>query len=176
MRKQVLARNGKLYYLDHPKPIISPYVMMPDQIRTHLRELTTNPSYGWAVPGGRAGLERALGMRPRTLRSKLTVGWIWPGEQRRLTGRIRAILDGYIVPRRVSPRTIEGIYVDPPEPPAVTPAPRTIVMHATLAGPSSPVRLSTCPPPAPPPLLPSFKTAFTNAPYWDPWKRRDRRP
>ena len=35
MRKQVLARNGKLYYLDHPKPIISPYVMMPDQIRTH---------------------------------------------------------------------------------------------------------------------------------------------
>ena len=162
---KALGSNGKLYTRDHPHEIISPHVMGFDEIREHLRELTTNPEYGWNV----AGLERALGMNRGTLRDKLRAAWIWPKEQVRLTARIRDILDGRVVPRRLG-RQIEGVVVDPPQPPRISLKPRVLNMHASV-GPRGP-QVLRAPPPKPSMQLPSFKDVFKNAPYWDPEAKR----
>jgi hypothetical protein len=157
---KVLGSNGKYYTRDHPKEIISPHVMRFEEIRYWLRELSTNPAYGW-VPKGKNGLERALGMGKNTIRKKLTIMWIWPKEQVRLTARIRDILDGRVVPRRFSGSRVDGVYVDPPQPPVVNRA-RTVSI-AVEVGP-----LRMLPKDHKRPMkLPEFRDAFKNVVTWD---------
>jgi hypothetical protein len=156
--------NGKFYTRDHPREIISPHVMRFEEIRFWLQELSTNPAYGW-TPGGVAGLVRALGMTPGSLKRKLTVGWIWPKEQVRLTARIKEILDGYIVAKRSGQR-VEGAYVDPPVPPNVGKKPRSIAIRIVPGKGVSFLAQDM----RPPLRLPSFKNAFAEAIEWNPDK------
>jgi hypothetical protein len=163
---KVRARNGRMYMRDHPHEVISPYVMRFEEIRTHLKELSTNPDYGWTGYGGRAGLERALGMAPRTLKDKLDHAWIWPGpEQQRLTHRIRDILEGRIVPRRFAANRVEGVLADPPQPPKLSEKPRVLNFHVTI-GPHGP-HLHRVPGPKPTFTMPNFKEAFKDAIDWN---------
>jgi hypothetical protein len=162
--EKVDGGNGKLYTRDHPHEIISPYVMTFEEIRGWLRELSTNPEYGW-TPGGVAGLVRALGMTPGSLKRKLTVGWIWPKEQVRLTARINDVLQGHIVPRRITKVRVEGVVIDPPRPPQVMPI-RRLQFRAT------PGRLNLTPHVRRQPMgLPSFHRAFAEAIEWNPDKK-----
>ncbi len=155
--------NGKLYTRDNPHEIINPRVMRFEEIRGWLKELSTNPEYGW-TPGGVAALVRSLGMPPHSLHRKLSTGWIWPKEQVRLTARIREILDGYIVPTRYPNSTrVDGVYHDPPIPPVVTPKPKTIsfgIRDGKVSFNPTDMR--------PPPKLPNFRRAFEVATYWNP--------
>jgi hypothetical protein len=161
MSEKVNGGNGKWYTKNHPHEIISPYVMRFEEIRGWLKELSTNPEYGW-TPGGVSGLMRALGMTPGSLKRKLTVGWIWPKEQVRLTARIKEILDGHIVPKRFGQR-VEGAYVDPPVPPNVAEKPRSIAIRI-VPGKGVSFRAQDC---RPPPRLPSFARAFSEAIEWN---------
>jgi hypothetical protein len=104
---KIQGKDGNWYTRDHPHEIINPKVMRFEEIRGWLKELSTNPAYGW-TDGGRRGLERALGMAPKTLPDKLRWSWIWPKEQVRLTARINDILQGYIVPKKFGKRTEGG--------------------------------------------------------------------
>lgn len=168
MSEKVIGSNGKTYTRDHPHEIISPHVMTFQEIRFWMKELSTNAAYGWANKGV-AGLARALGMgEGATLQSKLTVRWIWPKEQVRLTARIREILAGHLVPRKFGKRT-EGVYVNPPQPPAVTP-PRMIRLTAT------PGKLELrAQDNRPPPKMPAFHRAFAEAIRWDPDAKKGRK-
>jgi hypothetical protein len=164
MSEKVDGGYGKWYTKNHPHEIISPYVMRFEEIRGWLKELSTNPEYGW-TPGGVSGLMRALGMTPGSLKRKLTVGWIWPKEQVRLTARINDILQGYIVPTRITKVRVEGVITDPPRPPQVA-APRRLHFTATAG------KLNLTPHAhRPPPRLPSFARAFSEAIEWNPDKK-----
>lgn len=162
--KVIEPRSGRLVTRNHPHEIISPHVMRFEDIRYWLRELSTNPAYGW-YPGGVAGLVRALGMSSHgTLKEKLVWRWIWPREQVRLSARIREILDGYIVPVRgkgaMRPR-VDGVFVDPPRPPNVK-RQKVLKFHATVGGGfthSTQGRGESRP-------LPSFSRAFAEAMPW----------
>lgn len=157
--------NGKFYTRDHPHEIISPYVMTFETIRFWIKELSTNPEYGWK-PGGGHALERSLGMTKGSTKRLLTVGWIWPRQQVRLTARIREILDGYIVPRRLGLRT-EGVYTNPPQPPVTTVKSRAIKMQAL---PTIGLRF-VAQDHGPPLRLPNFQRAFSEAIEWSPDKK-----
>jgi hypothetical protein len=161
------GKDGKFYTRDHPHEIINPKVMTFETIRFWLKELSTNPDYGW-TDRGRRGLERALGMAPKTLPDKLVWSWIWPKEQVRLTARINDILQGYIVPKKFGKCT-EGVLTDPPVPPVTTPKPRVLHMQVSVAGIKFLAHDQR-----PPPKLPSFKDVFKNVQSWDPDKRRQR--
>lgn len=154
---------GKWYTRNHPKEIISPHVMTFDEIRFWIKELSTNPAYGWAK-GGVAGLSRAMGYSvPSSMTDKLTTRWIWPKEQVRLTARVGEILEGYIVPTRFGQR-VDGVYTDPPVPPVVN-YPRSIRCQANIAG------LKFLAHDMRPAMkLPSFKNAFAEAIEWNPDK------
>lgn len=163
---KVQAPNGRFYTRDHPHEIINHRVMRYDEIRSWLKELSTNPEYGWTRYGGRAALERALGVSPGAIRRVLSTHWIWPKQQVKFTARIKDIIEGRIVPRVVptSPHEFDGVYVDPPEPPKLS-KPKTIKMHA-LPGQG----LKFGPNPKPKITLPAFKEIFENVPFWDPEK------
>jgi hypothetical protein len=166
--EKVDGGNGKLYTRDHPHEIISPHVMRFAEIREWLRILSTDPAYGW-YPGGRSGLQRALGMTPTGIERKLSTGWIWPKEQVRITARIRDVLSGYIVPTRFGNR-VEGVITDPPRPPIVGNAPKFIHLSAKPGA----VRLKAHDAPAAF-KLPSFSRAFSEAIVWDPDSKKARR-
>jgi hypothetical protein len=161
---KVQAKNGRWYTRDHPKEIIKDGVMTFEEIRHWLKELSTNPDYGWTKRGV-AGLERALGMLKSSLDDKLDHAWIWPREQVRLTMRINSIREGYIVPRRFPGRgggKTEGVWTDPPKPP-------TVKESRVLRGTATPGGVRFAPPPKLP-GLPSFATVFQNISTWDPTK------
>lgn len=158
--------TGEWVTRNHPHEILSPHVMRFEEIRYWLKELSQNKAYGWK-PGGKAGLCRALGINtPASLDEKLVWRWIWPREQVRLSARIREILDGYIVPTRgtgVRRSRVDGVYTDPPRPPAVKP-PRVISIRATPGG-----GIAFLPPGHKPrPRMPSFSRAFAEAVPWFP--------
>jgi hypothetical protein len=160
---KVQAKNGRWYTRDHPHEIISAHVMRFEVIRAWLKEFSTNEEYGW-YPGGLSGLERALGMSKASLINKLSIGWIWPREQVRLTARINDVLQGYIVPKRFGTR-VDGVWTDPPLPPVVLSKPREIkfqVKNGALSFLAQDM--------SPPPKLPQFKDAFRNVSFWDPEK------
>lgn len=162
--------NGKFYTRDHPKEIISEHVMRFEEIRGWFRELSTNPDYGWTSFGGRAGLSRALGMGPGSLSRRLSAGWIWPREQVKFTHRIRAIVEGNVVPVKRG-RQVHGVYVHPPQPPQLTR--REIKLRAILPQHLNGGRVKLVSHPlAPPPQIPDFKNAFKHVPLWDPDKKR----
>lgn len=165
MSLKVDGGNGKLYTRDHPHEIISPHVMRFDEIRFWIKELSTNPAYGWK-PGGGLALERSLGMTAHSTKRILTTGWIWPKTQVRLTARIREILDGYIVPTRFAGNRVDGVYKDPPEPRVIPEQPRTLKIQAGING----LRF-LAQDHRPPPRLPSFKRAFSEAIEWNPDKK-----
>jgi hypothetical protein len=152
--------NGKMYTRDHPHEIISPYVMRFEEIRDTIRMLLQNPETGWC----RAGLERALGLNKTRITRLLTVGWIWPKEQVRLTHRLREILEGRIVPQLVG-RKQEGVYVDPSRPVVIPKRidPRIVRGHVTLNGLTLHPRVESRPPP-----LPEFRSIFRDVPEWEP--------
>lgn len=167
MSEKVLnTRTGELVTLNHPHEIISPHVMTFTEIRGWLKELSTNPAYGW-MPGGGSGLARALGIGSyTTLKEKLVWRWIWPREQVRLSARIREILDGYIVPVRgqgANKLRVDAVYTDPPKPPGVV-QPKVLKLCAVPGGglkrqhPGSRRR----------PSMPSFSRAFAEAIPWFP--------
>jgi hypothetical protein len=157
---KVRGSNGKMYTRDHPHEIHSPHIMRFEEIRGWLRELSTNPAYGWTAYGGKAALERALGMGQGVLRHKLTLAWIWPKEQVRLTARIRDILDGRVVPKRMSAQRMEGVYVDPPQPPQV-PRPREVTIAVQVG------KVKFLPKDHKAPMrLPDFKNAFQDVSFW----------
>lgn len=159
--------NGKFFTRDHPHEIISPHVMTFEVIRFWLRELSTNPEYGWHG-GGVLGLERSLGMTPQSMRRKLTVGWIWPKEQVRLTARINDILNGYIVPKRFGNR-VDGVWTDPPMPPVASAKPRVLNLKVGVRG-FVVVTAQTKKPLA----MPEFRDAFRNVSFWDPDSKKSR--
>ena len=161
---KVQAQNGKFYTRDHPHEIISPKVMRFEEIRSWLKELSTNPEYGWTEYGGRAALERALGTSPGAIRRVLATHWIWPRQQVKFTARIRDIIEGRIVPRRLgqSRHEFDGVYVDPPQPPKVN-KPRTLKMHAL---PGEGLKFGANP--RPHVILPAFKEIFEHVPFWNP--------
>jgi hypothetical protein len=166
MSQKVLDSTGRLVTRDHPHEIISPHVMRFEEIRWWLKELSTNPAYGWTDGGGK-GLVRALGATggKSWIRGKLSTYWIWPREQVRLTARINDILQGYIVPRRFPGHRVEGVITNPPRPPQAVPVRR---LHFTAL----PGRLQlTAHDSKPPPKLPSFARAFSEAIEWDPDKK-----
>jgi hypothetical protein len=153
--------NGKWYTRDHPHEIHSPHIMRFEEIRDWMREFLSNPAYGWTEYGGIAALERSLGMNKNSLKKKLTTAWIWPKEQVRLTSRIRDILDGRIVPRRISKNRMEGVYVDPPQPPNV-PRKRSVKIAVQVG------KLTMLPQDHRAPMrLPDFKKAFQDVPWWE---------
>jgi hypothetical protein len=158
---KVLGSNGKYYTRDHPHEIISPHVMTFETIRFWMRELTSNPEYGWT----KAGLERTLGIPAATLKQRLTVKWIWPKEQVRFTARLNEILEGRIVPRLVGARQRqEGVYVDPPQPPKVS-ATKELKFTTRIKGLPFADR---------PGALPQFGQAFRGVAMWDPDKKKAR--
>jgi hypothetical protein len=167
-------KTGKWYSRNHPHEIISPHVMRFAEIRHWLKELSTNPEYGW-LPHGLYGLARALGWTDKnSIREKIEWRWIWPKEQIRLTARIREILDGHIVPtypkrigRAGRPRC-DGVYTDPPRPPVVH-VPRVLKLQASLSGriTSAPGSLVAAP------RLPNFSKVFERIRTWDPDSTRD---
>lgn len=169
MSEKIDGGNGRLYTKDHPHEIISPHIMRFKEIREWLTVLTNEPAYGW-TDGGVAGLSRALGFStPSSMIRKLTTAWIWPKEQVRISARIRQVLDGYIVPQRFGLR-VDGVYTDPPRPPAVGNRPKCVTIRA------APGRLQYAPPHASPPMkLPSFARAFSEAIVWDPDAKKRRR-
>jgi hypothetical protein len=153
--------NGTIITRDHPHEIIAPGILRFDEIRWWIRELMTNPDYGWSDKGV-SGLGRAMGYAEKwSLPSKLRGRWIWPREQIRLTARIREIREGYIVPRRFGQRT-EGVWADPPQPPVLRAArPLNVRLHATIGG------LKMVPTDRKPgPSLPQFGEAFKNVREW----------
>jgi hypothetical protein len=161
---RIPGKDGKMYTRDHPHEIVSPYVMTFETIRFWMRELYTNPEYGWA-PGGRAGLERALGMGAATMKDKLRWSWIWPKEQVRLTARINDILEGRIVPTKFKGGKTEGVWTDPPTPPIVKSVPRkplvlrAVLGQSILSAPPAPVYRSQ--------QMPQFSEAFKNVQFWN---------
>ncbi len=160
---------GKFYTRDHPHEIISPRVMRFAEIREWLKELSTNPEWGWTEFGGKAALNRSLGLPSGGIRDKLRTAWIWPKEQFRLTARINDIREGYIVPTRVGKCRFEGVYHDPPIPPVVKDKPKVLRMQASIGG------LSFVPTDMrPPPKLPNFRRAFEEAIYWNPNEKKPR--
>jgi hypothetical protein len=146
--------------------------MRYDEIREWLRVLSTDTRYGWA-PKGVRGLERALGMMKQGITWKLEDHrWIWPSEQYRLTARINDILEGHIIPKLVrnahtGRNTIEGVYVDPPQPPPV-PKPRMLCLYA------APGKISFQPTAPAAPRMPAFREAFEKIAIWNPFN--DKRP
>ncbi len=170
MSEKVLS-YGKYYTRDHPHEIINPRVMRFEEIRWWLKELSTNPEWGWC-PGGVAGLERSLGMGKCKLKSKLKTSWIWPREQFRFTARINDIREGYIVPTRFKGGKVEGVYHDPPIPPVVKDKPKSINFSINASGRltvNAPTHVHT-----PPPKMPDFKRAFEEAIYWNPDEKKAR--
>jgi len=164
-----ILRGGKYFTKDHPHEIINPRVMRFEEIRWWIKELSTNPEWGW-VPGGFAGLSRALGYSDaNSVRRKLTTAWIWPKEQYRLTARINDIREGFIVPTRLKGGRVEGVYHDPPIPPVVKDKPKSINFEIDVKG-----RLKVLPIShvhTPPPKMPNFRRAFEEAIYWNPDKK-----
>ena len=158
---RVQGSNGKWYTRDHPHEIISPHIMRFEEIRWWLKELSTNPEYGWTEKGGVGGLERALGMGVGIIRHKLRVAWIWPKEQVRLTSRIRDVIEGRVVPRKIG-RKWEGVCVDPPQPPQVSDKPKSVKIAVQIGS------LKMLPQDHRPPMrLPDFKDACRTAPTWN---------
>ena len=145
--------NGKFYTRDHPHEIISPHIMRFDEIRFWMVELPAH--HGWA----KVALERALGMTKGSLKRRLTVGWIWPREQKRFTARLREIMDGHLVMRRIDGK-LQPVYVEAPVPLELR-QPAGLTLYASIRG------LSFQAPP-PRPKLPDAKNAFKNVATWNP--------
>lgn len=168
---KVTDHRGKSKTRDHPHEIVSPHIMRFDEIRHWLKELKTNPAYGW-FPGGRHGLERALGMHVDSLNAKLDTGWIYPREQVRLTHRIRDILEGRIVPRKFGKYgRVEGVVVDTPVPPVPPEKQLRLIKLKVQVG-----RVNFLPQDwRPPQGIPQVREAFKNVTFWDPDAKRARR-
>ncbi len=169
MSEKVLS-YGKYFTRDHPHEIINPRVMRFEEIRWWLKELSTNPEWGWYPQGG-AALARSLGMSHglSSIKRILTTGWIWPKMQVRLTARINDIREGYIVPTRFKGGKVEGVYHEPPIPPVVKEPTKTLRLNVGIGGFSF---LPTTH--AAPPKMPDFKRAFAEAIYWNPDEKKAR--
>jgi len=162
---KVLGSNGRWYDQDHPREIISPYILRYAEIRYWVREFRDNPAYGWCERGGKMALERSLGLSKDTLKNMLKAGWIWPSQQKGLTSRIRDILDGRIVPRRFGAARMEGVISDPPEPPQIV-RPRTVKIAVQLG----PLKL-LAQDDRRPMRMPDLRDVFKNVRMFDPDKK-----
>lgn len=77
--------------------------MSQAEILYWFRELGTNPEHGWA--GHWAALGRAVGFDKNpseSIKAKVYYGsWIYPGEQIRFSRRLRTVLSGEVVCRKL---------------------------------------------------------------------------
>lgn len=99
----------KMFTADHPRNRSPPGVMSCDEIRWWVKELRTNPEYGWHHSP--AQLAKALGfydVNPASsLKSKIREknrAWIYPGEQIRMSRQLHLIIAGELVLRPVGRR------------------------------------------------------------------------
>lgn len=138
----------------------NPEILSCQEIQYWIRELSSNPSWGWAQ--NKTNLGRALGFAKfskASMLSKLRKSWIYPTEQVRLSERIRLIVNGYLIPNYdVKPATYE--YVNPPRPPAKPPAKFRVSVGSD--GPMFHVEQFK----APTVGMPDFKSVFQSARLW----------
>jgi hypothetical protein len=141
--------------------------MSCDEIRYWIREIITNPDWGWKGRG--TAIATVLGIHTGRsanshLRRKLDPDcWIYPGEQIRFTKGLRRILAGEVkvvegrCPRGRA-RTWNVVVVDNPVP---LPRPRRLrynLATGRLEHVTDPLESR--------PSIPSFKDALRNAPVW----------